>query len=102
MTQQRRNPLGKKKKYWLEITEDAKHQLERLPGYLRQRIKGIISALADEPRPAFALLMRGTPERYRIAVDTWRIVYRVDEDVLIVEVLKVGQKHGPEFYADLE
>ena len=101
MPQKRRSPISKKHKYWLELSEDAKRQLDRLPGHVCQRIKEIISALTDEPKPTFALLMRGYPERYRIVVESWRIVYRVDEDILIVEVLKIGQKHGPEFYADI-
>ena len=46
--------------------------------------------------------MRGYADHYRLALGEWRIMYRVDDDVIVVEVIKVGRKHGPEFYIDLE
>ncbi len=99
---ERRNPTQKKRKYWLDISKRVHQQIERLPGYVRQRIRERISALADDPRPADAQLMRGYTDHYRLALAEWRIMYRVDDDVIVVEVIKVGRKHGPEFYIDLE
>jgi len=95
----KKNPAPKK--YWLKITTGVQHQIDRLPGHVRQRIKAIISGLTDEPRPADAQMMRGYPDRYRLSLAEWRIMYRVDDDTVVVEVLKVGRKYGPEFYTDL-
>jgi mRNA-degrading endonuclease RelE of RelBE toxin-antitoxin system len=46
--------------------------------------------------------LRGKAERYKIALGLYRIVYRIRHHVLLILVLKVGKKHGPAFYADIE
>ena len=73
-----------------------------MPGNYRQRFRRIIEALADDPRPQHALELRNRPNRYRIHVNNWRIVYEIEDDVLIVLVLRIGQKAGPEFYEGME
>jgi mRNA-degrading endonuclease RelE of RelBE toxin-antitoxin system len=45
-------------------------------------------------------LLREKEAIYRIALDQIRIVYSIEDEMLVVEVVKVGRKHGPEFYAD--
>jgi mRNA interferase RelE/StbE len=86
--------------YRLEIPTDVRRQIDRLPGHYRQRVKEIIQRLAVNPRPDNAKLLREKEAIYRIALDQIRIVYSVEDEILVVEVVKVGRKHGPEFYAD--
>jgi mRNA interferase RelE/StbE len=88
--------------YRLEFAAGVRKQLERLPGHIYPRIKRIIVSLAYQPRPKIAERLRGRSERYKIAVDRYRIVYRVQDDVLLILGLKVGKKHGPEFYTDVD
>jgi len=91
--------------YQLDIDEEIKRDIERLPGHIRQRVKRIIAGLLDNPRPSSAQELShraGIPSGiYRIWVDSWRVVYRPDDDLLLIKVLKVGKKHGPEFYLPL-
>jgi mRNA-degrading endonuclease RelE of RelBE toxin-antitoxin system len=91
--------------YQLDIDEEVKRDIERLPGHIRQRVKRMIAGLLDNPRPPNAqeLIRRdGIPSGvYRVWVDSWRVVYRPDDDLLLIKVLKVGRKHGPEFYAGI-
>ncbi|MEZ4727841.1 MAG: type II toxin-antitoxin system RelE/ParE family toxin [Caldilineaceae bacterium] len=89
------------KKYQLEIKTSVLRQIENLPGRYRQRVRRLIAELATDPRPPKAEALRTFPNRYRIRVDDYRIVYRVEDDLLIVEVVKVGRKLGPEFYDDV-
>lgn len=35
-------------------------------------------------------------EAWRIQIDVWRIVYTVDDDGLVVEIVRVGRKSGPD------
>lgn len=35
-------------------------------------------------------------ELWRIQIEAWRIVYSVDEEILIVELVQVGRKAGPD------
>lgn len=85
----------------LEIPYRVRRQIDRLPGHYRQRVKEIIQQLAMNPQPANAKLLREKEAIYRIALDQIRIVYSIEDEMLVVEVVKVGRKHGPEFYADV-
>lgn len=38
---------------------------------------------------------------YRLRLDDYRIVWSIEDDILIVEVLKVGLKQGLNFYDDV-
>lgn len=64
-------------------------------------MKRILIALTDDPRPPNAEPLRGEPNRYKIRVDNYRIAYRIEDDILMVEVLKIGPKFGPEFYESI-
>jgi len=87
--------------YQLEIPKVVRQQIDKLPGFYRQRFRQLIQSLATEPRPANAKRLRTGDNRYRIRVDDYRLVYRIFDAVLIVEILKAGHKARPEFYAEL-
>lgn len=87
--------------YQLRIPKPVRRQIEALPGRYRQRVWRQIQSLATEPRPATAKPLRTGENRYRIRLDDYRLVYRIEDDLLIVEVVKVGHKDGPEFYEDV-
>jgi mRNA interferase RelE/StbE len=57
----------------------------------RQRIVKRIEQLGDEPRPAGCQKLSGH-DRYRIRQGQYRIVYGVEDDKLIVYVVKVGHR----------
>ena len=86
--------------YQLEIPKAVRRQIDNLPGYYRQWFRRQINELATDPRPANAKPLRTGEDRYRIRIDDYRLVYRIFDDVLIVEVLRAGHKEGPEFYDD--
>ncbi len=88
--------------YALEFADGVRQQLERLPGHIYPRLKRIIQSLAIDPRPHYAERLGGKGERFKIPLGAYRIVYRVEEDILLVLVIKVGKKHGPEFYLDVD
>lgn len=87
--------------YRLEIPTRVQRQIDRLSGHYRQRVKEMIRRLAIDPRPANAKLLHDKEAIYRIALDQIRIVYSIEDEILVIEVVKVGRKHGPEFYADI-
>lgn len=88
--------------YRLRIAREAEKEIDRLPGHVRQRIRRLVNSLADDPRPITAKELRDLPGRYRIRLDSWRIIYRLDEENLTVLILRVQRKTGPETYQDLE
>ena len=88
------------KKYRLKFEEGVLHDIDRLPGNVRQRVRRTITGLVDNPKPSGVIELRDKPGWYRIRLDDWRILYQIDEGDLIVFIVKVGIKKGPEFYED--
>jgi mRNA interferase RelE/StbE len=91
------------KQYRLEFRQGVRKIIDQLPGHLRQRIKRILQALRTNPQPSSAEAMRGELAGcYKISLGAWRLVYEIDDDVLVVLMLKLGRKIGPEFYQDIQ
>ncbi len=51
-------------RYQLWIEDEAKAEIRRLPGHMRQRIHQAVQGLSDEPRPHYSRKLR-TPERIK-------------------------------------
>ncbi len=57
----------------------------------RQRIVQRIRRLADDPRPPGSQKLSGR-DRYRIRQGPYRIVYAIEDDRLVVYVVRVGHR----------
>ena len=57
----------------------------------RQRVASRIRALAEDPRPRGCEKL-SDQDRYRVRQGQYRIVYSIEDDALIVYVVKVGQR----------
>lgn len=78
--------------YRVLIKPSAVKEIEAVPRKKdRQRIVKKIEQLGDEPRPAGCQKLSGHG-RYRIRQGQYRIVYGVEDDKLIVYVVKVGHR----------
>jgi mRNA interferase RelE/StbE len=58
----------------------------------RRRIVASILALADDPRPAGCEKLSGQTDRYRIRVGRFRVVHSIDDDELVVLVVRVAHR----------
>jgi mRNA interferase RelE/StbE len=58
----------------------------------RQRIVARILALAEEPRPVGCEKLAGVDDRYRVRVGSFRIVYSIADDELLVVVVRVAHR----------
>jgi mRNA-degrading endonuclease RelE of RelBE toxin-antitoxin system len=58
--------------------------------------------LAREARPVDAKELREQSGFYRLRLDGWRIIYRVDDENQAVRIIRVRLKTGPETYENLE
>ena len=75
--------------YRLLIKASAAKEIERLPTRkLRRAIVARIRALADDPRPTGSVKLSGA-NKYRIRHGAYRILYRIEDDRLIVVVVRV-------------
>jgi len=78
--------------YRIEISPRAAREIRALPRQLQVRISARLTALANDPRPPGTKLLSGEEGLYRIRVGDYRVVYAVEDDVLLVLVVKVGHR----------
>ena len=77
--------------YDVSLRKSVLKDLEDIPKKDVARIMSTIGTLASEPRPPQATKLTGQ-ERYRIRQGVYRIVYSIEDDQLIVCVVKVGHR----------
>jgi mRNA interferase RelE/StbE len=78
--------------YSLRIKKSAIKDLEALPSKAeRRRIVKRIESLAENPRPRGAQKLSGK-ERYRIRQGRYRILYSINDQELIVYVIRIGDR----------
>jgi len=79
-------------RYSLRIKKSALKELESIAKKAdRPRIIQRIKSLADNPRPPGASKLSGL-ERYRIRHGRYRILYTVEDSVLVIHVIKIGDR----------
>ena len=80
------------KRYSIEFTPAAFRDLESLPRDAQKRIGKKIESLASNPRPAGAVAIKGGKGLLRLRVGFYRIIYRVENDRLLVLVIRIGHR----------
>ena len=79
-------------RYRVEIKTSAAKEIRAISRKKdRQRVVARIGALAEDPRPPGCTKLSGL-EAYRVRQGAYRIVYTIADDVLIVEIIKVGNR----------
>lgn len=79
--------------YTVELSSAAAKSLKRLDAPHRLRIAGAIELLSVEPRPPGATMLRGGERgRWRVRVGDHRVVYAIEDDRLIVLVLRIAHR----------
>ena len=63
---------------------------------LSLRLREAIDALAENPRAPGNVKLQGESELYRVRVGDYRIVYQIQDAVLVVLVVQIG--HRREIY----
>lgn len=79
--------------YDLHITAAAAKELDALPRKKdRQSVVGRILALAEDPRPSGCVKLSGVEDLYRVRQGAYRIVYTIEDDRLVVIVIRFGSR----------
>ena len=82
-------------KYRVELKKSVQKDFDSIPKKDLQRIISAIEALADDPRRPQSKKLSGR-EQYRLRQGNYRILYSIQDDLLIVFVVAVG--HRKEIY----
>ena len=78
-------------KYKIEIKKSAAKELFLMPKKDLKRILKRIKNLSDDPRPIGCVKLSGQ-DRYRIRQGNYRILYSIEEEILVVYVVKIGHR----------
>ena len=79
-------------KYTVVITRSPQKALDRLEGDIYARITRKLEELEDNPRPMGVEKLSGREDLYRVRVGDWRIVYAIQDQKLIILVVKVAHR----------
>lgn len=77
--------------YCVELRPAAVRALKQIDHRDRDRIRGAIALLGQDPRPPGAKALQGRPG-LRVRVGDYRIIYTIQEDVLLVVVVALGHR----------
>ena len=80
--------------YLIEVSATAERQLRKLERADQQRIAKTLKGLALEPRPHGCRKLRAYDDVYRIRTGVFRIIYSIEDDKLLVLVLKIGHRQS--------
>ena len=78
--------------YRIEVTPRARKDLRAFPKMERQRIAEQIDALKTDPRPTGCKKLKGREDFYRIRVGDYRVVYQIEDEVLLILIVRVGDR----------
>ena len=81
--------------YNVEFSENVRKDFRKIPNADAARILGKIHALEEDARPPGSKKLKGE-KLYRIRVGVYRVVYEIEDERLVVFVVRV--KHRKEAY----
>jgi len=86
-------------RYTVEVSPAAGRQIRKLDRNTQQRVLARIEKLEEDPRPRDASKLQSPEELYRIRMGDYRIVYHIEDDRLLVLIVRVGNRR--EIYRNL-
>lgn len=78
--------------YRVTLSPMASRQLRKLDPQARRRIQAAIDLLAERPRPPAATQLVGGAGEWRVRTGDYRIVYEIEDDQLLILVLRLGHR----------
>ena len=80
--------------YRIEFRPSALRELRRIPKPFADRLMTAIASLATVPRPPRCVRLQGPEGFHRIRVGDYRIVYLIEDRVLLICVVRIGHRRG--------
>ncbi|AZL09759.1 type II toxin-antitoxin system RelE family toxin [Brevibacterium aurantiacum] len=78
--------------YSISYVSSAAKTLRKLDKPVARRLLATISQLAEDPRPAGCIQLKGGDGELRIRVGEYRVIYEIYGGELLVLVLRVGHR----------
>lgn len=78
--------------YRVEFSPGAVRRFKKLPREVQAALKPCIDALSENPRPVGVDRLSARGSLYRIREGDYRVVYEIQDSVLVVLVVNVGHR----------
>ena len=79
--------------YSLSIKPSAAKELQSISDKVTlTRLIEKVKSLATQPRPSGSEKLAGRPNLYRVRQGNYRVIYSVDDEARVVDVVKVGHR----------
>lgn len=91
--------MSSPQRYMLVFLPSAARAVRGLPRDAQERVKIAAEKLRDEPRPHRCVKLAGPDNLWRVRTGQYRIIYTVDDGILVVTVVDAG--HRREIYRQL-
>jgi len=86
-------------KYRIEVKRSAAKALKKIPKPEQNRIRQRIDSLAEQLPSVDTTKMKGDNPFHKIRVGDYRIVYEIQNEVLVILIIKIG--HRKDIYRNL-
>jgi mRNA interferase RelE/StbE len=78
--------------YQVVVSKSAEKELYSLPKVAIERMVKALLLLQDNPRPNGCKKLKGFVNLWRVRVGNYRIVYSIDDVILLVDVREIGDR----------
>lgn len=78
--------------YRIEVAPAARRELRKLDPQARRRVQAALELLAGSPRPPAAKPLVNAGGAWRIRTGSYRIVYEIHDDRILVLVLRIAHR----------
>lgn len=80
-------------RYSIDLSPAAKREFKKLPSKAQEQVSAVIDKLAENPRPHGYKPLHGKLKGFfRIDTGDYRIIYEVHDNILLVFIIKVGDR----------
>ena len=85
--------------YWIAVKRSAAKALKKIPKADRKRIIEKIDSLSEILLNPDTTKIKGNNPFHKVRIGNYRIIYEIQEDVLVILIVKVG--HRKDIYRNL-
>ena len=78
--------------YKVQIKKSALKELNNIQKVFRLKIIDKIDELSIDPRPSGVRKLENAVNSYRIRVGDFRIIYHIEDSVLLVDIVKIADR----------
>lgn len=76
----------------IRIERKAQKALKKIPNPYKSNLIQAIDDLSIDPRPGGCTKLKGESEFWRIRVNSYRVVYQIKDNELLILVVRIGHR----------